>query len=169
MPGVERSWPLSPQRAREIFSLRAVLESFAVKLALTEGKIRREEIAHIEAMFERLRQSVEGGDAFALIEADMAFHWSVCAPSGHELLLEQLRGLQVRTRQFIFYTKLYDSDAEGEVEAHMPILMAVRSQDPQRAETAMRDHITSAGERLLVRISEQIHRSAPSSAHVGLV
>jgi DNA-binding GntR family transcriptional regulator len=119
-------------------------------------------------MFDRLRQSVEGRDPFALIESDMAFHWAVCEPSGHELLLEQLRGLQVRTRQFIVFTKLYHSDAEGEVEAHTPILMAVRSQDPQRAEMAMRDHITTAGERLLVRMSESTQRQAASSDFVGL-
>lgn len=146
---------LSAQRAREIFSLRAVLEPFAVKLALTEGKIRRDEITAIEVAFEQLHRSVEGGDAFAMIETDMGFHWAICSPCGHELLLEQLRGLQVRTRQFIFYTKVYDSDAEGEVEAHMPILMAVRSQDAHQAERAMRDHIMNAGERLLVRMSEQ--------------
>jgi len=146
---------LSPQRAREIYSLRAVLEAFAVKLALTEGRIRSHEFAQIDAAFIQLQNSVEAGDAFAMIEADMAFHWAICSPCGHEILLEQLHGLQARTRQFIFYTKFYDSDAEGEVEAHMPILAAIRSREAGRAEMAVRDHITSAGERLLVRMLDR--------------
>ena len=155
---------LSPQRAREIYSLRAVLEAFAVKLALTEGRIRSQEFARIDAAFAQLQNSVEAGDAFAMIEADMAFHWAICSPCGHEILLEQLHRLQARTRQFIFYTKFYDSDAEGEVEAHMPILVAIRSREAGRAETAMRDHITSAGERLLVRMLDR----ATAPAHGSL-
>src|SRR5262245_41997071 len=35
---------MSPQRVREIFTLRAVLEAFAVRLAITEGRIRRDEL-----------------------------------------------------------------------------------------------------------------------------
>jgi DNA-binding GntR family transcriptional regulator len=146
---------MSPRRARELFTLRAVLEAFAVRLALTEGKIRQDELAQIEVAFEQLRRSRESGDAYAMIEADMAFHWAVCRPCRHEILLDQLSGLQTQTRQFIFYTKFYSSDAEGEVEAHMPILMAVRLSSPERAEAAMRDHIISAGERLLVSMLEQ--------------
>jgi DNA-binding GntR family transcriptional regulator len=141
---------MSPQRVREIFTLRALLESFAIRLALTEGRIRRTELEGIEAQFEQMRKSVEGGDTYAMIESDMDFHWAVCSPCGHTILLDQLRGLQARTRQFIFFTKFYDSDAVSEVEAHMPILTAVRAYEPERAEAAMRDHIVSAGERLLV-------------------
>ena len=144
---------LSPKRAREIYSLRAVLEPFAIRLALTEGQVRKKELATIERAFDDLRMAV--GNPFALIEADMAFHWSLCAPCGHELVLEQLKHLQVRTRQFIFYTKYYDSDAEGEIEAHLPILTALQALDPYRAESALRDHITNAGERLLVHMSQQ--------------
>lgn len=145
---------MSPQRVREIFTLRAVLEAFAVRLAITEGRIRRDELAEIEGRFDAMRQAVERGDAYAMIEADMAFHWSVCSTCGHEILLEHLRGLQAQTRQFIFYTKFYGSDSEGEVEAHQPILTAIRTFAPERAEHAMRDHIVNAGERLLVEMIE---------------
>ncbi len=120
---------LSPQRAREIFSLRALLESFAVRLALTEGRIGAAERCRIEAAF--------------------------AAPCGHELLLEQLRGLQVRTRQCIYHTKFYESDVESEVASHTPLLRAIQSGEADRAEAAMRDHIATAGERLLVRLLER--------------
>lgn len=146
---------LSPRRAREIFSLRALLESFAVRLAITEGRIGTAEIGRIEAAFETMKRCAEGGDTAALIEADMAFHWAICAPCGHELLLEQLRGLQVRTRQFIFHTKFYESDVESEVAAHTPLLRATLSGEAHRAETAVRDHIINTGERLLVRLFER--------------
>jgi DNA-binding GntR family transcriptional regulator len=146
---------MSPQRIRQIFTLRAVLEAFALRIALTEGRIRRDELAEIEAQFEQMRRCVERGDAYEMIESDMRFHWAVCSTCGHEILLDQLRALQAQTRQFIFYTKFYDSDAVGEVEAHLPILTAIRAFEPERAEQAMRDHIVSAGERLLVEMIEK--------------
>ena len=145
---------LSAQRAREIFSLRALLESFAVRLALTEGRIAAAR-RRIEAAFATMERCAESGDTAALIDADMAFHWAVCAPCGHELLLEQLRGLQVRTRQCIYYTKFYESDVESEVASHTPLLRAIQSGEADRAEAAMRDHIATAGERLLVRLLER--------------
>jgi DNA-binding GntR family transcriptional regulator len=158
---------MSPRRARELFTLRAVLEAFAVRLALTEGRIRQDELARIEAAFEQLRHSRESGDAYAMIEADMGFHWAACSPCRHEMLLDQLQGLQTQTRQFIFYTKFYASDAEGEVEAHMPILVAIRNSAPERAEAAMREHIISAGERLLVSMLEQAGTADGADADGG--
>src|SRR5262249_19026662 len=146
---------LSAQRAREIFSLRALLESFAVRLALTEGRIGAAERRQIESSFAAMERCAESGDTAALIDADMAFHWAICAPCGHELLLEQLRGLQVRTRQCIYYTKFYESDVESEVAAHTPPRRATQSGEPARAGAAMRAHIAPAGERLLVRLLER--------------
>jgi len=143
---------LSPQRAREIFSLRAVLESFAVKLALTEGRIRELERERIQRAFDHMRRCVAAGEVAALVEADMGFHWAICAPCGHSLLLDHLRRLQVGTRQFIVCTKFYDSDAESEVESHAPLLRAVLQNEADRAEMAMREHITTAGERLLLKM-----------------
>lgn len=143
---------LSPQKAREIFSLRAILESFAVKLALTEGRIRDMEREGIQRAFDHMRKCIDADDVAALIEADMAFHWAICSPCGHGLLLDHLHKLQARTRQFILYTKFYDSDAESEVESHAPLLRAVLQNEADRAESAMREHITTAGERLLLKM-----------------
>lgn len=145
---------LTARRAHEIFSLRALLESHAANLAITEGRIGRRQIAVLEATFEDLRKSVASGDPFKMIEADMAFHWALCAPCGHDLLLEQLRNLQIRTRLFIFLTKFYDSDAETEIDAHYPILTAVRAYDAERTRLALHAHIMRAGERLLIRMNE---------------
>jgi len=143
---------LSPQRAREIFSLRAILESFAVKLAPTEGRIRDAQRDAIQRAFDHMRHCVGAGEVGSLIEADMAFHWAVCSPCGHSILLDHLRKLQAGTRQFIFYTKFYDSDAESEVESHAPLLRAILQNEADRAQLAMRERITTAGERLLLKM-----------------
>jgi len=156
---------LSPHRAREIFSLRAVLESFPVKLALTEGRIRSLERERIRGAFEHMRSCVNKNEVAALVEADMAFHWAVCSPCAHTLLLDHLRRLQAGTRQFILNTKFYDSDAESEVASHAPLLRAVLQNEVERAEVAMREHITTAGERLLLKMLTNVAGQENSRRH----
>ena len=143
----------SPQRINEVFSLRSVLESFAVKLAIMSGRIRAEAAQNIEDAYETMSRAAGSGDKLAMIDADMQFHWSICAPCGHDLLLESLKDLQTQTRLCIFYTKVFNSDVEkNEVQAHQPILRAILSGEMDGAEAALREHIVSAGQRLLVNM-----------------
>lgn len=145
----------SPRRSREIYTLRALLEPFALRTALVEGRIRSQEMEQIEAAFAEMVRCAALGDVAALIEADMAFHWALCAPCNHGMMLEFLKRLQNATRQSMVHMKVYGSDAEGEVESHSPILHAVRARDADGAANAMRDHITAHGERLLVKLLEE--------------
>lgn len=156
---------LSPHRAWEIFSLRAVLEPFAVRLALTAGRMRNGDREAIRLAFRRIEASALSGDQYALVDADMQFHWSICVPCRHEILLNHLRSLQVRMRQFMFYTKLLESDLESEVHSHRPVLLAVLSGDADRAEAALHRHITVAGEQLLIRMSGPAAERPLRTAH----
>jgi DNA-binding GntR family transcriptional regulator len=143
---------LTPRRARQIFRLRAVLEAFAVESAISEGHIDETAIHRIEDAFEELKAAARANDVFAVIEADMNFHWVIAACCDQELLLEHLNSIQVQTRRAILYTKIYDSDLEGEVESHTVIIDAIRTLDAQYAAATMRAHIMQAGERLVERM-----------------
>lgn len=145
---------LSPQRAQEVYTLRALLEPFALRAGLVGGMIRAPEMKRIEDAFQSMVEHAEQGDVAGMIEADMAFHWELCSPCGHGMLLDILKRLQASTRQSMVQMKVYGSDPLGEVESHSPILFAVRSRDADGAATAMRDHINTHGERLLVKMVE---------------
>jgi DNA-binding GntR family transcriptional regulator len=145
---------LSAKRVSEIFDLRALLEGHAVELALSQGLVDDEAVDAMRASYEQMAEIAGGGDHFATVEADMAFHRRMAGYSGHELLLEQLDTLRLQTRQAILYTKLYKSDLEGEAESHAPILEAFVAGDSAKAADAVRVHITVAGERLLARMRE---------------
>jgi DNA-binding GntR family transcriptional regulator len=145
---------LTAPRAREIFTLRAELESYAVRLAVERGadtvEARR---AHERALHE-LEVAAGAGNHFDLAEADMRFHEVLASGSGHHLLLETLAGLRLRMRQAIVFTKLMDSDVEAEGVTHRRILEAVHSGDPMVASRAIHAHITQSGEQLVQKLSE---------------
>lgn len=146
---------ISPQRAREIYTMRALIEPFALRTALVEGRIKSREIEAMDAAYEHMRTCAEENNVASLIEADMAFHWVLCSPCNHQILLEFLERLQASTRQSMIHMKVYGSDAESEVESHAPILHAVHARDADGAANAMRDHIIQNGEQLLMKVLER--------------
>jgi len=143
---------LTAARSREIYTLRAILEPFALRTAMIEGRIKEMERLAIFGAYEHMRICAESGSTADLIEADMAFHWALCQPCGHQILLDSLERLQAATQLSMLHMKVYGSDAEGEVESHAPILHAVNSRDADGAARAMREHITRNGERLLMKV-----------------
>ena len=146
---------ISPKRAREIYTMRALIEPFALRMALVEGRLKSRKMEAVDAAYEHMRACAEENNVASLIEADMAFHWALCSPCDHQILLEFLERLQTATRQSMIHMKVYGSDAESEVESHVPILHAVQMRDADGAANAMRDHIIQNGERLLMKVLER--------------
>jgi len=145
---------LTAERSREIYTLRAILEPFALRTAMVEGRIKELERMAIFSAYEHMRICAEKGSTAELIEADMAFHWALCQPCGHQILLESLQRLQAATQLSMLHMKVYGSDAEGEVESHAPILHSVNISDAEGAAQAMHDHIIRNGERLLMKVAK---------------
>jgi DNA-binding GntR family transcriptional regulator len=153
---------LSSKYINEIFTLRARLESFAVGLAISCGYMTSERIRIVREAYEVIKMLSLKGSRQALVDADMRFHWSICEPCRHEVLLRVLGDLQLQTKLCISYTKLYNSDAQSEAESHLSILYSIESLDAQRAERAVMDHILSANQRLLVNMDRS--KLAPGSS-----
>jgi len=146
---------LSPRKAWEIFSLRALLESYAVRLALENGPLTGDALDDLERLLGRIAETAEEDDPTELIETVMAFHLAIANLGRHELLVGQLENLQTQTRRLIFYTKLYQSDPLSEVDSHQQVLDALRSGDSAEAERAIFEHHLAAGDRLVQRMTEQ--------------
>ncbi|MCI5075244.1 GntR family transcriptional regulator [Oricola sp.] len=145
---------ITPRRAKETYTLRALLESYALRTALVDGRIREAEMQEIEEAYRQMAECAHNEDIPGLVEADMHFHWVLCRLCEHELLLDTLQRLQSATRLSLLHMKVYGTDAEGEVESHAPILAAVRKRDAEGAAAALRDHINAHGERLLFKLIE---------------
>ena len=145
---------LTPRNAWEIFSLRAVLESFAARLALEEGPLTASVISELETHLARIGETAEDTDPMELIEAVMDFHMTIAAQSRHELLVSQLETLQTQTRRLIFYTKLFQSDPLSEVESHEAVLEALRAGDVSETERVIFDHHMQSADRLVKRMDE---------------
>lgn len=143
---------LSSQKVKEIYTLRALLEPYAVRLAIESKAYQPSDIAELQYLVKRLGELDGQSVDPELINTDMRFHRLMCERCGHQLLLEVLNNLQSLTLLFILNTKLYHSDLERDEATHAEILEGIQSNDPQRAEGILRNHLVDAGTSLLARM-----------------
>lgn len=148
---------LSLQTARELHTLRALIEPYAVRLALESDTYTGEDLDAIGTLARRLhRLEREHGDTYETIRADVEFHQLICLPSNHKLLLDVLSRLQSLTWLLVFNVHYYRSHEYSDEPSHVEIAEAIRSRNPDLAAETLKHHIDAAGISLLRRMQEVI-------------
>jgi DNA-binding GntR family transcriptional regulator len=146
---------LSQRTAKEVHTLRALIEPYAVRLALENDAYAEEDLKAIEALARRLhRLEQERGDTYETVQADVEFHHLICRPSNHELLLDILGQLQSLTWLLVFNVHYYKSHEYSDEPSHVEIAEAIRSGDPNLASDTLKHHIDAAGKSLLLCMEE---------------
>lgn len=155
---------LTPQDAAEVFSMRRVLETFAVRLA-----VNRVDEQALEEMTETVRAMVaaaEQADRFARIRIDMRFHEQVCLASGHSLLSRFWNGLVLRL--WLVHYDPRRSSWPGPVmvsraEAHLELVDCLRRRDAEAAVAWMESHIDVIARKAL----DELNAAATSEGAPG--
>ena len=154
---------LTRQKAFEIYTLRALLETYAARMAAEAGKFDAAALSDLERSLDRLAETGRTGTVMAMVEADMKFHLAVSALSGHEMLLEYLADVQTQNRRLLAYSDLYQPDLEFVIQRHHLLLDTLRTGDPNLIERAIHEHIYEAG----LEIVEQLMFDTPEGATGG--
>lgn len=140
--------------ASEAFSLRAVLESYAGRLAVTrctEDDVQRMEQLLAEADATLPDESM----VFRRVELDLEFHDQLYRLSGHKILQEAWANLRAKIRVLLVATGVLrvaqarSNQHTSYTRGHAPILRALRARDADRLEAAIVSHL-AAGERMLL-------------------
>ena len=146
---------LSPQKVKEIYTLRALLEPYAVRLSMECSAFDETFLSEMRRLVKRMGELEESENDYAeLIETDMHFHEMSSDRCGHALLLDVLKNLQSQTLMLILNTKLYRSDMVSDEVSHQSIFDGILSGDPEVAEEVVRQHINDAGSSLIKRMEE---------------
>jgi len=133
---------LSPDDVREIFDLRAAVETRAAKTLARRAS--ESELRELGILLDRLEAAAESGDVRAVARADLAFHDAVCRLSGNRRL-HAVFARDVPTMQALIKIddQLYHSLAEAASE-HRPLLSAIEAGDPETAAAGFEAHIDQA-------------------------
>ncbi len=128
---------LSEEDAFELYSLRAMLEGLAIRLAVTRPP---EERAAISDIFAEMVAAVDDDAVASLLPHATRIHEGIVALSKHERLITMYRSLLL---QIAVLNRIAGglSTKQHEVDWHRPIVEVVSVGDPDRAEAVMRTHI----------------------------
>ncbi|MFZ5917508.1 MAG: GntR family transcriptional regulator [Chloroflexota bacterium] len=137
---------LSTSDLWEIYTLRAALESLAVRL-VTE-KASPEILEQLQQTVEAMTQAAQEADLSRLAALDMHFHETLCRASGHSRLLSAWQSMTAQIRTFIDLTNTLYLPAEEVVGLHTEVVEYIRNGQAAEAGHTLASHILSVGQRI---------------------
>ena len=137
---------VSQDEAVEILDARAVLEGLAARLAAERAAAEDvEDLKTILADMQRLR---EADDLLAVSDENAKLHRRLLDISGHETAARLIGTLNSQMVRFQYRTILLPGRSERSFAEHAEIIAAVAAGDGDRAEAAMRTHLSSVANAL---------------------
>ena len=98
--------PLSIKRIKEIYDIRMLLESYAVKLAIRN--LGPDDIEKLIALDKKLTEEYEEEDVSQVFKTGMDVHVYVAYLSGNEIVYELIKKLRSEShRGYVYYLKRY--------------------------------------------------------------
>ena len=133
----------------ELYSLRSVLEEFAVRRIISQGN--PEHITRLQELYTRMEAAAEASDLNLVSEADRAFHDMLITLSDHQLLQHTWSSVSFRVRQVMSLRRirrnvLRRDDLKQLAESHLPIITAISNADESRAVELICEHIVTSGD-----------------------
>ncbi len=138
---------LDTKEIRDIFSVRAALESLAAR-ELAARPDRSEAVTALRRAVAEMDRS-EASDLEDRIEADLRFHRTMCQLSGNETLLHQWSSLEGSIRMSIMFAGVDRAMKNMNAKRHHDIVDAVESGDGDKAASAVVGHMAGAAETLV--------------------
>lgn len=123
----------------ELFSIRALLEGYAARLACEHASDA--DVAALLAIVEAMDTQSPTAPANTLVDLDLSFHRRLWASTGNALLNKTLEDLAGLVRLFLTLERRSGRSAKLG-ERHRPIVEAIAARDAQRAELVLHDHVT---------------------------
>ena len=130
---------LTREEIQETFGIRAVLESYAARLAAVQH--REKELAPLEAKILQYQKCMDQGDFDCLLKVNTEFHDHLYALSRSPRLIKMINDLRdqiYRFRQVLLGTEEW---AQVSNEDHRRMISFIRRRDAEGVERLVRDHI----------------------------
>lgn len=142
----------------EAYAVRFELEALGARLGVP--RMTGADLADLEATGDAMQRAAAAGDRHEVAVADAAFHARLLRLSGNATLERVWRSLEPFSRTYITLVAP-GADARWTADLHPPILVALRTRDPERVVAALRQHF----DQVSTRLAEEWQASAPDPGH----
>ncbi len=153
---------LDANEAREIYEMRAVLECFALKLALpahTAATLRVARNALLTALKER--------DSSQYMRRNEEFHLALLVPAARKHLLAEIAQLHQRSERYLRQKYLQPALKHESDREHQELLEAVEQRNLHRATAILSRHLFDTAELLAQHIHDMHRGDAKKSPGVA--
>lgn len=135
----------------DTYSLRRVLEQFAVELAMTRSNPT--EMTELRAVYQSMAAAVDAEDMEQFHELDLAFHRQIYTMADHELLAQMWMTIEANVKRSIFYGNFQHQDESLHVmlDSHRQILEAIESGDIAAAKQEIDRQLDAACKKLVAK------------------
>jgi DNA-binding GntR family transcriptional regulator len=147
---------LTAERVNELYTLRVILEEYAVELAVK--KADDDGILHLRSIIDKMYRYAKASDVNSLVETDLEFHKALYALSHHQMLIDTLEKLSGQTHMFIQASKVIYSlfpSLDEVASSHEPIIDAISNRQVENARNAIHYHISDVGQKLVNILCEK--------------
>jgi DNA-binding GntR family transcriptional regulator len=148
---------ITDREAMEIEEVRATLEAMLARRAAT--RVTAADLRELRQMVVEMRLRVDKNDAVGYSALNAPFHRRIWAAADHATASRLVGSLKSQSIRLQYQTMLRPGRTERSLREHEAIFEALKAHDPDRAESAMREHLAEVLETLQWAIDGQ--RRAP--------
>jgi DNA-binding GntR family transcriptional regulator len=138
---------LDAKEIRDIFSVRAALESLAAR-TLCELPDRDYALRSLRTAIDAMEAATHG-TLEERVETDLEFHRTLCRLTGNETLLHSWESLEGSIRMSIMFAGVERGVKNMSVDRHHEIVAAIETGDASLARNTIRDHMDQAADNLV--------------------
>lgn len=137
---------LTRRDIEELYSLRAVLETFAIQRIIAADV--SDAVPRLRMCFEEMLKAARLEDLKLVNQVDRQFHDTLIELSDHHLLAMTWNGVTMRVRQVMALRNRRNSDMKQVAYNHVPIIDAIAARDEAEAVRLIQLHVASSGDLL---------------------
>jgi DNA-binding GntR family transcriptional regulator len=138
---------ISERNIREVYSLRYILETEAIKLAIKNGT--QKDIEKLDEILKAMFAAAKKEDTKEVTLLDFQFHTQIWTMADQTLLRDILEGINTQIKRYVaVQTTLYDDLTEG-ISDHKNILESLRNHDENAATELIRSHLEIASKKII--------------------
>jgi DNA-binding GntR family transcriptional regulator len=145
---------LTPEKVREVYAVRANLESYAVQQIMENEGYSDQDLQSMEALLQRMRALEKENNVREKVNLDLEFHHLICKPFKNDLHHSFLRTVHSMSRLCIISLNLNSQkmvDAIGifqDAGHHLEVYNSIQSGDPAIAARVVTSHLKESEEAL---------------------
>ncbi|MCP5097876.1 MAG: GntR family transcriptional regulator [Chloroflexi bacterium] len=150
---------ISMDEMYEINLVRKLVETLAI--CQTAEVITAAQCDHLEQLVGLMKESAERQDMATVVEHDLTFHSLICEWSGKETLVRVWLPLVYQTQRFLIaiHPQIFP-DISKIADLHIPIISALRANDPDAAVKAIEEHIMKFWNEPVIQTSTAMLKAA---------